>query len=489
MPFETVLGRRHEKTRAAPRALRFLWCLALGCAPGIAVLQLGCGPSPRVRDDGATAAAAAPVINGADDRKELYELLPDAARQTIAASVAVLMWAHRIDYSDIAAPRALTLEESTGVCADERFADQPAAALCSATLIDDDLVLTAGHCLGESLAEANDHCSRLLVVFDFFMRAPGDPFPLSGAGVYACRRVAHHVVTSAGEDFRDIAVIELDRGVDASRRPASLAGDPPGVGDSVLEASSGAGVPLKIDAGGAVVDVPDGTGFLVASTDSFAGGSGAPLFNEALEFVGHQVRGLADWRSDGGCLRAAVAEQANEQHQRVAVTLAALCESGWPSVRLCLRGPRCGDGICTASESNEICAADCPPPDCGDFFCDLDERDECPEDCARYRSVPASWYYDPADFAPATGEPPVRERDPGCSLRRPPAQRMSWFLVALLLFAGAGRRRHAPTGCSPTYKPSRCSCRRCTSSRRESPYPSRPCHPSAASSARRGSPD
>ncbi len=403
---------------------------------------LGCGTGPRLLDELETSTAVAPVINGTDDRHELYELTPAGARETIAGSVAALMWAHRIDYANLAAPRALTLAEAAGVCEDERFADQPAAAHCTATLIDDDLMLTAGHCLGESLAEANDQCSRLLVVFDYFMAGPGELFPLAADGVYSCRRVVFHERSSTTEDFRDIAVIELDRAVSGSRRPASVAGEPLAVGAPLLLASSGAALPLKIDAGGAVTAVPDGAGFFVASTDSFAGGSGAPLFDEALELVGHQVRGVVDWRSDADCLRAAVAAEPNEQHQRITVTLAALCDSGWPSERLCGRAPVCGDTVCSAPESAEGCPDDCAPSECGDSLCELDERAACPDDCARYRAVPASWQYDPAGF-PLAEEPPPGERSAGCSMGHAVTPRTHGLALSalMLLFAAAHRRR------------------------------------------------
>jgi hypothetical protein len=440
MSFE-VPARRRDDTSVPSRARRLLRWLAIGCIPGVAVTEGGCGPSPRALDDQATATAAAPVINGTDDRKELYELAP-AARDAIAESVAVLMWAHRIDYSDIAAPRALSLAESAGVCADERFAAQPAAALCSATLIDDDLVLTAGHCLGESLDEASVRCARLLVVFDYFMKGPGELFPLSDESVYSCRRVAFHERTSTSEDFRDVALIELDRAVDELRKPVSIDDEPAQAGASLLEASSGAALPLKIDEGGAVVEVPEGAGFFIASTDSFGGGSGAPLFNEAHELVGHQVRGLVDWRRDGDCLRPAVAEEANEQHQHIGVSMAALCDSGWASERLCARAPRCGDHVCRAGESDLGCLEDCAPSACGDALCEVDERDTCAEDCARYRAVPASWQYDPADFPVPPAERPRHERYSGCSLRHPATHGETWLtFVALALFVAAHRGR------------------------------------------------
>jgi len=189
-------------------------------------------------------------------------------------------------------------------CRVHEFAEQPAAAVCSATLIDVDLVLTAGHCLGDSQQEATDRCKRLQVVFGYYYISPGELGLASADDIYACRQVVYHRHTYSDHDFADVSVLRLDRPVTANRRPVTLGVDRPQAGDALVAAANGVGLPMKVDAGGRVVEVPPDADYFVASTDSFEGGSGGPVFNDAMALVGYQVRGELDWQAGNGCYEA-----------------------------------------------------------------------------------------------------------------------------------------------------------------------------------------
>ncbi|PTL84207.1 hypothetical protein DAT35_12305 [Vitiosangium sp. GDMCC 1.1324] len=54
------------------------------------------------------------------------------------------------------------------LCTSQRFRDDPTAAFCSGTRIDDDLVLTAGHCV----TSAND-CTNTRFVFNYDQPSAG----------------------------------------------------------------------------------------------------------------------------------------------------------------------------------------------------------------------------------------------------------------------------------------------------------------------------
>jgi hypothetical protein len=364
----------------------------------MALVYAGCSPTGGAAAESSPEASRQRVINGADDRRELYELESVEAQTAIGASVAALMWSHRIDYRNPSVIRAVSLQEARGVCPNEAFAAQPAAAFCSATLIDEDLVLTAGHCLGSGIEAARRRCGQLLVVFDYHYAGPNELALDSSEDIYACRAVALYQHGFGATTFQDMAILQLDRRVSGDRKPAILASVLPTVGDALVAASHGAGLPLKVDRGGEVVEVAQAWDHFVASTDSLAGGSGSPLFNMDLQLVGHQVRGASDWESSGECARAIHSYTPGEQHQLVARSLQALCGAGWPSQRLCDRAPNCGDGICNGAENGGDCPIDCARPTCGDGSCELDERSSCPRDCARYADVPPSWLDEPVLF-------------------------------------------------------------------------------------------
>jgi hypothetical protein len=181
-----------------------------------------------------------------------------------------------------------------------------------------------------------------------------------------------------------VAILQLDRAVSVDRTPVAIASRRPLVGDALLAAAHGAGLPLKVDRGGKVIEVPEKGDHLVASTDSFVGGSGAPLFDAGLGLIGYQVRGARDWVDDGACVRTADAVEPTEEHQLVHIAIDALCDSGWPSAALCEAVPSCGDNVCSAGETDDSCGEDCPTPRCGDGVCEFAERASCDHDCSQY---------------------------------------------------------------------------------------------------------
>lgn len=383
-----------------------------------------------------------PVINGEDDRKELFELAQADQRDSLARSVAALMWAHRIDFTEPGVLRAVSLRQATGACLDERFLDQPAAAFCSATLIDDDLVLTAGHCSSAADGHAAERCQRLLIVFGYGYVEEGQLALRGDHGVYTCRGVVHSEKTLTDAGFADLAVLQLDRPVAADLTPAVVAETAPRLGDAVLAASHGAGLPLKVDAGGEIAEILAGGDYFVASTDSFGGGSGSPLFNAEMGLVGHQVRGSADWEYDADCVRAARASEPREEHQLVTRSIRALCERGWPSERLCGHAAECGDGLCSGRETASSCPLDCKTPRCGDGLCEVGERQECDMDCRAYSRVPADWMQDPASYEQQrqASSAPAPQRSQGCSISRQRDGRAVW-LCPLIALCGALLRR------------------------------------------------
>jgi hypothetical protein len=375
-------------------------------------------------------------LNGADDRREVFELA-DTVRDTLMASSAALIYSNHLTWSGPKSPslKAESAGAALGLCNNEPFAGEPCAAFCSAVLIDDDLVLTAGHCLGSTPAQATEVCQSLQVVFGYAVVAKNQMPTIVGDQVFSCRKV---VLLDP-----DFAIFQLDRPAPAPLAPARAAMSTVRSGDRLVVASYTAGLPLKVELEATVTSASPRGSFVLAS-DTFLGSSGGGLFTQSLELAGLFERGEPDWVNLGGCSRARQSTTPSEEGQSVLPVYDSLCARGWQSERLCGLQPVCGDRPCSAA-----CPNDCPLPRCGDLLCEPPERAICAEDCSRYDDVPISWLGDPASYPPDTlgsSKPVVSAASGGCAIsnERPAAAAAAWCLV---LVAPALRwRRRLRTG-------------------------------------------
>ncbi len=420
---------------------------------------LGCAASADPSSEPLGESAQA-IIYGQDDRQEVYEH-PDPILRGLAHSSAVALiprsrFGQRND-GDFAifAPR---LSQAFQVCSDQRFVSQPTAADCSGVLIDDDLVLTAGHCFA-----TDDACDRFAFVFDYYYKAADTLEGLSWGDIYGCRRVVDRSLSNGGDTRVDYAVVQLDR-VPLGRTPVPVRATPLTLNEPLATIGCVSGLPLKIDSGGQVLGLRSTTlDFFLLDSDTFAGSSGSGVFDRNAQLVGVLVRGGQDYvpRPDAGCMVPNVVQldqvaaesdaggldrgQENdedageaeddagvaqatavrvpsggvEEATYVARAIDGICGRGWPSPRLCGATPRCGDGYCTAGETRTSCASDCGCTG---------------SDCAS----------GPADLAAAAGAPVSKSKatDGGCAAH-PGGPGTAWSAL-LLVGALSPRRRRRP---------------------------------------------
>ena len=373
--------------------------------------MLACSPAPTAQ------CTRQAVIYDLDDRIEA-EAYP-AGADLIASSVALIAASQVQQQPDgMFALRGGTLASTRNVCSEESFRDQPTVASCSGVLIDDDLVLTAGHCFkrrpeNRPVAEAIDiHCADYRYVFGYRL-TNGAVAPIPAENVFACRRL---VVARQDEDhsdpWLDYAIVQLDRRATPQQRVMPLALDyDPQPGERLILYGYPDGLPLKVDSNGRVRSRtgPQGDYFL-AALDAFKGNSGSPVLTEGGAVGGILRFGLTDYEEDPcgrGCVVSSrvqanvvrgVTEKIGETVGLLRPIIAALCDhggtgTGWPSPRLCKDSQVvCPDTICSPSEHGR-CLEDCPPPQCRDRVCELTEQLEgsCPEDCSRISNAPESW--------------------------------------------------------------------------------------------------
>jgi V8-like Glu-specific endopeptidase len=248
------------------------------------------------RNDEALRRSRSEVVYGTDNRQDVYAH-PDATLRARAQQATVaLMPSTALNTTDpnnvtIVAP---TLGMRHNLCTTERFWDDPAAAFCSGTLIDNDLVLTAGHCISTT------DCPSRRLVFNYYRPTADTLQTVTTADIFNCAAVVARKQGSV-----DYAVVRLDRPATPRFTPApvSTGNTPMASGQNVAVIGCGSGIPFKIDSGGSVRDPRSGTlDYFVATTDTFGGNSGSGVYEtNGYTVRGILVRGDTDYVDNGGC--------------------------------------------------------------------------------------------------------------------------------------------------------------------------------------------
>lgn len=201
------------------------------------------------------------------------------------------------------------------LCPAEKYREQAVGAFCSGSLVGEDLVMTAGHCV-----TTDAKCADTKLVFGFAVTKEGEEgvTTVPAANVYSCSKIVKRFLGGEpGSDNPegqrlgpDYALIKLDRKVSGRaplpvNRGASLKKD-----DGLFVIGHPVGLPVKL-AGDAKVRDFSQVGYFVADLDTFGGNSGSPVFNLATNKIeGILVRGDGDFElSPAGCVTMSTYEQ------------------------------------------------------------------------------------------------------------------------------------------------------------------------------------
>lgn len=343
--------------RSTPSLLLFVRCVPFAVLAACTPSAPAPAPSGQANQAGPPGQVEAPVVYGDDDRREWFELEAGPLSATTRSSAVALIGLGDVDIDatgGVSLPMSPTLTDTYGLCADQRYRTQPTASFCSGTLIDDDLVLTAGHCV-RNLSS----CASNAYVFDYLYESEGVLAELKSDSVYRCAALHVSPGNGIGADI-DLSILQLDRPV-VDRLPAEVSSRGlVSIGDTLTMQGFPNGIPLKVSTG--TVKVVRGQGdYVTAAVDAFHGDSGAGLYDSSLELLGVLTDGADDYVSAGSCAQTNVLDpdEAVESVYLAKTAIDALCAKGFPSPRLCKKDATCGDGFCTGGETAETCADDC----------------------------------------------------------------------------------------------------------------------------------
>lgn len=300
----------------------------------------GCGDTDAALGD-AIGQARAAVVHGSDDRREYYDTVEQSMRHLFEAHAVVLMNKRRVE-SVLQArwERIPTWAELDRLCPDEPFANQPTAAFCSGVLAGDGLVLTSEHCL------YGTQIDDIRVVFGYYY-IDAERLAVDEGDVHEVSSIVRRSSDDGGVDGVDFAWLRLAERTRSSQTsvPVFTQRAPLVTGTRIFTVNAGGGIPLKLDAGGSVLDARPGLeDFFVADTDTFRGSSGGGAFTSTGALLGTLARGSADFAlTESGCktvirnVGATAQEQFTYAHRAV-------------------------EGLCHAEPWHSLCEDDCEQP-------------------------------------------------------------------------------------------------------------------------------
>ena len=279
------------------------------------------------------------VIYGDDNRID-YSKVP-APFQKLADSV-VSLW-DRKSIKEANGQQYLVTESfarKKRLCPGETFEEQPVGAFCSGTLVGEDLVLTAGHCIKDEASCAtsrfvfgyNDkNLKNGMAVNDDFMYIKTfgldaskmiplekgmsakyivTAYPVDSKNIYSCSKIVKRHLGNEPEGTMeeiwnfildnlnivepDYALIKLDRKV-TDRNPLPVERTAKlNEGEKIFTIGHPTGLPVKIT-GGATIRNNSPENFYLSDLDGFAGNSGSAVFsNKTGRIIGILVRGAMD---------------------------------------------------------------------------------------------------------------------------------------------------------------------------------------------------
>jgi V8-like Glu-specific endopeptidase len=232
------------------------------------------------------------AIYGKNTLSDYYKV--DKSLQQLADSVVALMDKSALVYDEADGvykiPNLTTVNQRMGITRGSTFAGQKTVSFCSGSLVADNIVLTAGHCVNNK-PEDPHYFEKIYVVFGWKQTGSGKyATTFAPEQVYEAKGlIAHKLEGNIGDmdSYRDYALISLSRAV-AGKSPLTIDrthGESVRVGAKVFHAGYPMGMSVKITAPDDASVKAIGKNGYATDIDAFGGSSGGPVFDSATRRI------------------------------------------------------------------------------------------------------------------------------------------------------------------------------------------------------------
>jgi V8-like Glu-specific endopeptidase len=190
----------------------------------------------------------------------------------------------KFDFEKLSYKNKVTLKERHNLCDGERNELKHSLVECSAFLVDQDLIMTAGHCLDLNGKSIYKNCEDHHWVLDHYQT---DTFKIEN--VYSCKSI--EIIRADYEENSDYALIRLDRKI--NRESFKLSLKIPSIDEGMTSLGFPHGMTM-VDSGKGLFKGRDHNRHYLYSLDLFGGNSGSPIINtNTNEVVAVHIKGPA----------------------------------------------------------------------------------------------------------------------------------------------------------------------------------------------------